>query len=117
LANGLIGFRGFLPLQQQINRKSPQQGNNKHHRNKKLTITKNQQNTTTTNQQIHQYWTEPAKVKLMPWQNRRDLPKFDKISPDLVRSHLIWNLYVAVRDLEVEIDGVAVEIGRCGSGD
>jgi hypothetical protein len=24
-----------LPLQQQINRKSPQQGNNKHHRNKK----------------------------------------------------------------------------------
>jgi hypothetical protein len=91
-----------LALQQQTNRKSPQQDNNKHHRNKKLTITKNQQNTTTTNQQIHQYWTEPAKVKLMPWQNQRDLAKIRRdltrsgeISPDPMRSHLIWNLYVA----------------------
>ena len=65
-------------------------------------------------------------------QIRRDLARSSKISPDPVRSHQIWNLYVAVRDLEVQIGRcggadrtVAVEIDmicgdgdqRCGSGD
>ena len=49
-----VGFRGFLPLQQQSNRKSTQQQTSTNHRNKKLTVTttkkkkkkKNQLNTT-----------------------------------------------------------------------
>uniref|UniRef100_A0A2N9F236 hydroxyethylthiazole kinase n=1 Tax=Fagus sylvatica TaxID=28930 RepID=A0A2N9F236_FAGSY len=50
----------------------------------------------------------------MSWQNQRDLARFDEISPDPMRSHLIWNLYVAVRDLAVELDVIGPWCG-CGA--
>jgi hypothetical protein len=105
------GFAGFCRYK---NKQIENQPNNKHQQitaTKTLTITttknkKNQQNTTTKNQQIHQYWTESVKLKVVTQQNRRDLAKIRldlgkisldlarsldlaEISPDLVRSHLI----------------------------
>jgi septal ring factor EnvC (AmiA/AmiB activator) len=89
-----VGFRGFLPLQQQTNRKLTQQQTSTNHRNKKLTIITTQKKKK--KQQIHQYWIELEKLKVVPQQNqrglakiRRHLTRFGEISPDLARSHQI----------------------------
>ena len=50
---------------------------------------------------------------LMRSGERRVLARSGKISPDPMRSHLIWNLYVAVRDLALELNAIGP---RCGSG-
>ena len=79
----MVGFRGFLPLQQQTNRKSFQQQTSTNHRNKKLIVTSttkkstkhNNNNNKSANQQIHQYWTKPMKVKVVPRQKQQDLAK------------------------------------------
>ena len=110
-----------MPLQQQTNRKSPQQGNNKHHRNQKLTITKKStehNNNKSANTPILDRTGEgEADAVAEPVRFGQNPMRSHQIRRDLA-GYLNWNLYVAVRDLEVEIDSVAVEIDViCGDGD
>jgi hypothetical protein len=104
-----VGFRGFLPLQQQTNRKSTQQQTSTNHRNKKLTITTTNQkkkkktkhnNKKSANTPILDRTgeveggaaAEPARSGQNPARSHqiwRDLTRSGEISLDLARSHQI----------------------------
>ena len=97
-----VGTVGFL--QQHTNNKSPQQqtANHQHNQKKKSTHNNNKSPNTNHKSPILDRTSESeggAVVELArsgqnpvrSHQIRRDLARSDKISPDPVRSHLIWN--------------------------